>query len=352
MSSNNTYTLKIAIDDSKIRDLEKRLTGLMSGSALGGANPVPAQGGNQKGVMNNILKLGAIAVGVTGVLALVQKIVSMTVDASPMLKQMLQLFNFSIMLILRPIGDFFGFFLRPLLIYFLRTVALPFYRTFRPIMIQLGTWLGTQLVDNLKEAEQAGGKKVWEEGFGLEDGIANLKSNLLAWGALFNVVDGENDSFENMKKWIADSEANFGKINDFFTGIGTGIDGFTVLADEQFETWKTNVTTWLTAWNPIMFLVNSINGWIAELELPSWDDVTETFKTIETAVGDLATAIYDAIWAIIDKITLGLLNNKDDDDKPNTTNNTFMIDIDGNGVSDFDEGIWKSLSDIIQGGKQ
>ena len=88
MSSNNTYTLKIAIDDSKIRDLEKRLTAIMSGSALGGANPVPAQGGNQKGVMDNIMKLGAIATGIAGIVMLVQKLVSMTVDASPMLPQM------------------------------------------------------------------------------------------------------------------------------------------------------------------------------------------------------------------------------------------------------------------------
>ncbi len=351
MSSNNTYTLKIAIDDSKIRDLEKRLTGLMSGSALGGANPVAPQGGKNDDIGKNILKLAGIATGVAGLFMLVKRISGAIIDASPMLQTMLKLFNFSVMLILRPIGDFFGFFLRPLIIYFLRSVALPFYRQWRPIMMQLGAFLGTQLRDNLKEAGAARGKAIWEEGFGLEDVIKNYKASLLTIAALFNVVDGENDSFENMKKWIANSEENFEKINNFFTGIGTGIDGFTVLADQQFEAWKTNVTTWLTAWNPIMFLVNSINGWIAELELPSWDDVTETFKTIEKAVGDLATAIYDAIWDIIDKITLGLLNNKDDNDKPNTTNNTFMIDIDGNGVSDFDEGIWKSLSDIIQGGK-
>ena len=351
MSSNNTYTLKIALDDSKIRDLEKRLQAIMSGTALGGANPVPAQGGNQKGIMENIMKLGAIAVGVTGVLALVQKIVSMTVDASPMLQQMLKLFNFSVMLILRPIGDFFGFFLRPLIIYFLRSVALPFYREWRPIMMQLGAFLGGQLVDNFREAKEAGGKAIWEEGFGLEDMIANLKSNLLAWAAIFNVVDGENDSFENMKKWIADSEANFGKINDFFTGIGTGIDGFITAADTHFETWKTNVTTWLTAWNPIMFLVNSINGWIAELELPSWDDVTTIFDDISTAMEQLGKDLLDAIKLVIKEVTLGLVDLTDNNNNNNTTNNTFMIDIDGNGVSDFDEGVWKQLSDIVQGGK-
>jgi len=351
MSSNNTYTLKIAIDDSKIRDLEKRLQGIMSGSALGGANPVPAQGGNQKGIMENIMKLGAIAVGVTGVLALVQKIVSMTVDASPMLQAMLKLFNFSVMLILRPIGDFFGFFLRPLIIYFLRSVALPFYREWRPIMMQLGAFLGGQLVDNFKEAKEAAGKAPWEEGFGLEDAIANFKSNLLGWGALFNVVDGDDDSFENMKKWIADSEANFGKINDFFTGIGTGIDGFVTTADTHFETWKTNVTTWLTSWNPIMFLVNSINGWIAELELPSWDDVTTIFDDISTAMEQLGKDLLDAIKLVIKEVTLGLVDLTDNNNNT-TTNNSYMIDLNGNGTSDLDEGWWKDLSDLIQGGKE
>jgi hypothetical protein len=351
MSSNNTYTLKIAIDDSKIRDLEKRLTGLMSGSALGGANPVAPKGGKNDDIGKNILKLAGIATGVAGLFMLVKRISGAIIDASPMLQTMLKLFNFSVMLILRPIGDFFGFFLRPLIIYFLRSVALPFYRQWRPIMMQLGAFLGTQLRDNLKEAGASRGKAIWEEGFGLEDAIKNYKASLLTVAALFNVVDGENDSFENMKKWIADSEANFEKINNFFTGIGTGIDGFTVLADQQFEAWKTNVTTWLTAWNPIMFLVNSINGWIAELELPDWSTVTNVFDDISTAMEQLGKDLLDAIKLVIKQITLGLVDLTDNNNNT-TTNNSYMIDINGNGTSDLDEGWWKDLSDLIQGGKE
>ena len=111
------------------------------------------------GVMDNIMKLGAIATGIAGIVMLVQKLVSMTVDASPMLPQMVKLFNYSVMLILRPIGDFFGFFLRPLVVYFLRTIALPFYRQWRPIMIGLASWLGQQALENL-DSNRKGGEAI------------------------------------------------------------------------------------------------------------------------------------------------------------------------------------------------
>ena len=38
------------------------------------------------------------------------------IDSSPMFQQMLKLLNFGVMMVLRPIGDFFGFFMRPILI--------------------------------------------------------------------------------------------------------------------------------------------------------------------------------------------------------------------------------------------
>ena len=347
MSSNNTYTLKIAIDDSKIRDLEKRLTAIMSGSALGGANPVPAQGGNQKGVMDNIMKLGAIATGIAGIVMLVQKLVSMTVDASPMLQQMLKLFNYSVMLILRPIGDFFGFFLRPLVVYFLRTIALPFYRQWRPIMIGLASWLGQQALENL-DSNRKGGEAIlagdWDTVVEESEKGTEKLQNDLAW--LYTTLETAIRSVD----WspLTDLFSNaFNGVNNWLTSITSSVTNLIPTTDELIANWQNNIAIWLEAFNPAYVLVSEMVTWLSNLELPTWTDVTETFKTIETAVGDLATAIYDAIWAIIDKITFGLINNQEENNNSNTENN-FFVDVQ-TGAQETADGIYEYFSDRIKG---
>ena len=157
------YTLKVVIDDSKIRELEKRLNNLGGGGGSSGAGSGGkgkggiaglfsglGGGGSQGGMMKNLGKLAGIAVGIMAIMKMVQKISSLVVQSSPMLQGMLKLFNTSILMIFRPIGDFVGFFLRPIMIYFLRTVALPLYRYLAPIMRQWGSTLGNAFVEFLK----------------------------------------------------------------------------------------------------------------------------------------------------------------------------------------------------------
>tara|TARA_R110002124_G_scaffold168177_1_gene335667 strand:+ start:371 stop:1432 length:1062 start_codon:yes stop_codon:yes gene_type:complete len=230
--SSNTYTLKIDIDDSKIRELEKRLMAVMGGktaglSGLAGA----AEGKGDKSVLiNNIKKLGIIALGVGSLVALVQKIGGMMVDSSPMLKGMLKLLNYSVMLILRPIGEFFGFFLRPIVIYFLRSVALPFYRQWLPIARSLGTFLGVGIASRQSEIDSVGGKAFWEEGFTHEDGMKNLEKTLLQWGSLFSIFEEGEFQYQSTKDAIASLKGAFTAINGItfptidLSGIQTKID--------------------------------------------------------------------------------------------------------------------------------
>ena len=49
-------------------------------------------------------------------------------DSSPLLKAMMSLFNTSIMLIFRPIGDMIGGFLRPIMLFFMKNIVIPFYK--------------------------------------------------------------------------------------------------------------------------------------------------------------------------------------------------------------------------------
>lgn len=69
-----------------------------------------------------VFKLAGLATGVAGLLQLRK----MVIDSSPMLQAMLKVLNVGIMFVLRPIGDFFGFVLRPLFIPFVKW-AVKFY---------------------------------------------------------------------------------------------------------------------------------------------------------------------------------------------------------------------------------
>lgn len=132
------YILKVKVDDADIRKLEKRLAGILTGKGITGSGG----SGNNTALGKNLAKLGIIATGVVGILALTKKLTGMLVDSSPMLKQMLKLFNFSIMLIFRPIGDFIGFLLRPIMVMFLRKFIVPWYSTAMPVVTKVGTFIG------------------------------------------------------------------------------------------------------------------------------------------------------------------------------------------------------------------
>ena len=67
------------------------------------------------------------------------------IDSSPLLQQMLKLMKFGFMLILKPIGDFFGFIMRPIMILLLRKFIIPFYQTVYPWFAKEGTKLGNNI---------------------------------------------------------------------------------------------------------------------------------------------------------------------------------------------------------------
>ena len=73
------------------------------------------------------------------------------VGMSPMLKQMTKLMQFSVMLILRPIGDFIGFILRPVMVYILRKFIIPWYKDVYPVMKTLGTDIGNEITNTLSD---------------------------------------------------------------------------------------------------------------------------------------------------------------------------------------------------------
>lgn len=112
--------------------------------------------------LKSVAKMATIVgIATTGV-GLVKQIFKMTMQASPMLQSMLKLFQVGFMFILRPIGDFVGFLLRPLMIYLLRSVFLPWYRQMAPLMRTWGAGLGENLLNFVKDP--FGSLQEWVEG--------------------------------------------------------------------------------------------------------------------------------------------------------------------------------------------
>lgn len=295
--SDSKYTLKIEIDDSKIREIEKRLMNIVNGKGGLGEKATSASSGGS--MMKNIAKLGTIAVGVAGLVMLVKKIAEITVSASPMFQQMLKLINFGVLLILRPLGDFFGFFLRPLIIYFLRSIVLPFYRLMRPIMQKLGTFLGMSVTQN----------------------VAGTLSGVWA------LITGD---WEEVSRITSESNA---RIQAFWEGVSTDVSIWLTSLDlPSFSELTTNITTWisdqglllpnfggmifssLATW--LIFetaklptfeaLITRWNEWTANISLPNWEDVTNIIDSITAGILGIVDSIRDFIIDLASKFGVDL----------------------------------------------
>lgn len=143
------YTLLLKVDDTAIKDLEARLKNLFGNkNTLLGKLSTTAQPDQKK----NLLNLGAIALGTAGLLTATKKLIDIAKESSPMLQNIFKLLNYSIMLIFRPIGDFVGFLLRPIMILLLRKLIIPWFKDTYPMLKKLGTDVGNFLAKAPPEA--------------------------------------------------------------------------------------------------------------------------------------------------------------------------------------------------------
>ena len=102
---------------------------------------------------------------------------SKIIDSSPLMQQMLKLLNFGIMLILRPIGDFFALLFRPILIFLLRKFIIPFYQTVYPFFLKNARLVETVAklgVDVVKGTGEAVKTAVATSGKGMETILAKV----------------------------------------------------------------------------------------------------------------------------------------------------------------------------------
>ncbi len=97
-----------------------------------------------------------LGVGGAGILI---GIIKKALDVSPMFQAMMKLLQTTVTFILRPIGDFFGFLLKPILLIILRNFVLPWFRVVFPVLRNLGTDGGNMIagtIDRLSKGDIIG----------------------------------------------------------------------------------------------------------------------------------------------------------------------------------------------------
>ena len=111
--------LKVKLDTS---DLEKSMGKISAGAGASSGGGVSTGQALGAGAM-----AGAVAAGMTAVIGTLKKGFDMMREASPMLEGTIKIFQQSLMLILKPIGDIMAMFLRPFALAFLK-YAVNFYK--------------------------------------------------------------------------------------------------------------------------------------------------------------------------------------------------------------------------------
>ena len=273
----------------------------------------------------------------------------MIIDSSPAFQQMLKLLNFGIMMVLRPIGDFFGFLMRPILIMLLRRLIIPFYQKFMPIMVKMGNDIGNILaampdwaIDNLisnmtftpRDDDPLfgtnGAIKKWAEELDGYDLSKILPSLPEAYGEEF-----ENAYNNSLEGWV--SMAGFlysagealkegGWVNKrwndfttFFSILQSDSSGWVKERWDSitkfFSILQSDVKTWvLERWNNFTSFISSTLGSIWNILGGYWNNFVNFFASLGNTVGYLGNLVgikaADGFDGMVNKPTMMLVGER------------------------------------------
>ena len=160
-------------------EIQHTLAGLLEGQKIGNQTI-----GDRLEGAKEYFKKHAVGIALSiGAAAVIFAVLKKALEVSPMFQQMVKLLKFGIMMILRPIGDFFGFIMRPILLVLLRKFIIPWYTTMYPKMIKWGNEIGVLLA----------GAIGWISNVqGAIDNVANDKALVEGDDPFINAVNPEN----------------------------------------------------------------------------------------------------------------------------------------------------------------
>ena len=254
-----------------------------SGKAMGAVGGVVSK-------VPQLVKLAGIGAALAGGAGLGK----MIVDSSPMLKSMLKLLNVGVMLILRPIGDFVGFMLRPLLLEFVKKVAIPAYKSGSKLAKEWGDKAGKAMVMMFTDMPaflqmaivdpiQASLEKTWV-------GIVKALKDL---GTILNPFDDDESEFAKNEAW---AEAQNAQIDTKYPGFSGGGGMFSPL-EKMVEAGESAKNT-LTSVNDKMAVLTPDADFIG----PKLDTVNKTITEKIDASNLILGSIEYAVSQMVPKV--------------------------------------------------
>jgi len=231
------YKLKLIIDDSKIRELESRL-----GRSLGinQKNGLDSVFGDSGSAGKNLAKLGAIAAATGASLTVLDKIWKIGIESSGHAQATLKLWDTSMRLIFRPLGDTIGLVLRPFALMMIKW-AVPFYRDFAQNFDTLLAG-GEKLAEgNVTGAASDVGGVLIGSIFG-ENFAANWQSNMDELGAILEGIDNFFRDFNLIPMAYGDAGEAMDQTNNSLANL-TGGFGF---LEEVINAVKEEITARMT----------------------------------------------------------------------------------------------------------
>ena len=222
----------------------------------------------------------------------------MIIDSSPAFQSLLKLLNFGIMLILRPIGDFFALLFRPILIMLLRKFIIPFYQYVYPWFmknLQLGESITGSLDEVASVVQSTATTAVATSGTSLTDNILKGSASLIPPANLMTPPPKGNLITPPPKGNLITPppKVNFAKAGNAFTDAAiTTVKKINQLSSLPFKIAEKAVTKVL---------------------LPAAKTTLTTSKVIATATADMltggaATKVLDSAKNAVDNVTKPLQN--------------------------------------------
>lgn len=215
--------------------------------------------------------------------------------ASPMLQQMHNLWDYAIKMIWRPIGDFFGFLFRPILILLLRKFIIPWYQTMQPVLVALGGFLGNTIagiMDFFTSFEQGGLILLFKQALGLEPEEGILTAYVIPWIASLFGYDAEKvreiskELVANSVEWLKSFFLNsfdFSTID--ITGYWNDLTGFFKNISDAVKEGSGWVTTrWDDFTKFFSILQSDVLGWVKDRYDDFVDFIANTLGGVWTAV--------------------------------------------------------------------
>jgi len=325
------YVLEIKLKD---QDLDRAIKKLQAAIGMGGSGGSSGNIFNKLQVaMNQLSKgfgggaggklatLGLMSVGIMGIFDIMKKLAGIIVDSSPMLKAMMQLLNTGIMLMLRPIGDFIGFMLRPIMVYLLRYVMLPFYKYMAPFAQKYGTAIGEGILTIVELIAGAGAflsdpVGAITKGFSSIDvtkifkGFPDLSTlKLPDFSTLKDtIVNGITSIFTNIKlpdfsgifKGLPDLKKAWDSLTGFFSMVGESVLNLLIKPLGQLNSFFGTIGTAIKntlqpIWDALRGFFTVILKGMNNILLPVWSTLTDGFKTIANVFIGIYNGIRD--WA-------------------------------------------------------